>query len=246
MVSLHFDALDGGAGIVRRAEHDLHALILPDNRTGLLQFAKQMLRQAQRLDDGRVVFAGLSVDHAACGSVGVLVGLDAAELVHEVFGDEQEVSHAVQPPGLFVAIELIERVERLELDARVPVEPREADFAVYLRDNRFGAAVTVGVAGHDLRIAAQQHIVHAPCVDGEALDALKPRLGFLDSRFDVEQQGFDIPGQMSVPLRHAVGETVDLLGFEFAVLHPADDVPPAGRANVDGKIVVHVVSSCFR
>ena len=38
-----------------------------------------------------------------------------------------------------------------------------------------------------------------------------------------------------------VVETIDLLEGDLAVLHPADDVPAAGRPDVYGKIVLHSV-----
>ena len=41
----------------------------------------------------------------------------------------------------------------------------------------------------------------------------------------------------------AIGKTIHFLGAENAVLHPSDNVPPAGRTNVDGKIIfVHNAS----
>lgn len=43
--------------------------------------------------------------------------------------------------------------------------------------------------------------------------------------------------QMTVRPLDAIGKTVHFLGAENAVLHPSHNVPPAGRTNVDGKIV---------
>ena len=47
----------------------------------------------------------------------------------------------------------------------------------------------------------------------------------------------DVPFQMTVHPLDAVGEPIHFLGAENTVLHPSDNVPPAGRTNVDGKII---------
>ena len=61
--------------------------------------------------------------------------------------------------------------------------------------------------------------------------------------------------QMTVHPLDAIGKTVHFLGAENAVLHPSHNVPPAGRTNVDGKIVfcikaaphrhIRLVGGCF-
>ncbi len=44
---------------------------------------------------------------------------------------------------------------------------------------------------------------------------------------------------MAVQLGNAVGKAVQLLGFDFTVLHPARDVPPGGGADVYSKVDLH-------
>ena len=230
----HRDALDGAGSIVGRAEHDLDALVFADHFARLLQRAEQAPGELERRKDDGVVFARFRADHAAGGGVGVLVGLHAAEPVHQILRDHQKVRHALEPPGELVRIELIDRVEGLELDAGAAVKPGEGDLLMHLRDDRLGAPVAVGVAGADRLVAAQQHVVHAPGVDRQALDLRVFRLRDFDTAPDMPQQRVDIPGQTSVLFRHAVGKTVELLGFQFSVLEPAQDVPAGGGADVDG------------
>ena len=197
---------------------------------------EQMLRQAERLDDGGIVFAGLGGDHAAGGGVGVLVSFHAAELPEQILRHHQKVRHAVQPAGLLVRIELINGVEGLELDAGLPIQAGKADLLMYLRDHRFCTAVPVGVAGEELLVAPEQHIVHAPGVDGQAFDRPEALPRFSDAGLHMSGQRLDIPGQMAVQLGYAVWKAIDFFGFQFSVFRPAYDVAAGGGADVDGKI----------
>ena len=110
-----------------------------------------------------------------------------------------------------------------------------------LGNDRFSAAVTVSVHWVDFFVPLQQHIVHAPSIYGQADDAGK--FGFCrhDARLHMEKQGVNIPDQMAVPFLYPVGEAVDLLCSQFAVLPPAYNVPPGGCTDVDSKIKVHVI-----
>ena len=71
----------------------------------------------------------------------------------------------------------------------------------------------------------------------EGIAELKIRLERRDARFHMGKQCVYVPYQMAVLLLYAIRETVDFLCFDFSVLAPADDVPPGGCANVNGKVV---------
>ena len=62
-------------------------------------------------------------------------------------------------------------------------------------------------------------------------------LSCVDALLHMGKQAVDVPFQMTVHPPDAIGKTVHFLGAENAVLHPSHNVPPAGRANVDGKMV---------
>ena len=49
-----------------------------------------------------------------------------------------------------------------------------------------------------------------------------------------------VPAQPTVFSDHLIWEPVYFLHMDFAVLHPAEHVPAAGRANVDRKMVLHM------
>ena len=114
---------------------------------------------------------------------------------------------------------------------------------MYFGDNSFRPAVPVGVDGaHGLPVL-QQHIVHAPGVDGEADDAGKRGFCHRNACFHMGEQGVHIPDKMAVLLLYAVGKTVDLFRFDVPILHPARNVPPGGGTDVDSKKVFHILSS---
>ena len=217
----------GGNVRLQRAQH----------RTGSRQLGEHRLRQAQSFENLRVVLFGLSVHESGGGGVGVLPCLYAAELPQQIFRDHQKVLGLCQPPDFFVGIQLINAVEGLELDAGACIELRKGQNAVDFGDHCLRPVVPVGVDRVEGLAVFQQHIVHRPGVDGKALNDRVLCKGFPDALLHVGKQAVDVPFQMTVHPPDAIGKTVHFLGEENAVLHPSHNVPPAGRTNVDGKIV---------
>ena len=128
------------------------------------------------------------------------------------------------------------------MDAGALVKLRKGQNAVDFGDDRLCPVVPVGVDRGEGLTVFQQHIVHRPCVDGKALDIRIFCKGFPDALLHVGKQAVDVPFQMTVHPLDAIGKTVHFLGAENTVLHPSYNVPPAGRTNVDGKIIfVHNV-----
>ena len=136
-----------------------------------------------------------------------------------------------------VGVQLIDAVEGLELDAGACIELRKGQNAVDFGDHCLRPVVPVGVDRVEGLTVFQQHIVHRPGVNGKALNFRELCKGFPDALLHVEKQAVDVPFQMTVHPPDAIGKTVHFLGEENAVLHPSHNVPPAGRTNVDGKIV---------
>ena len=115
------------------------------NRAGCGQLGEHRFRQAQRLQDLRVVLPGLGVYEPGGGGVGVLPCLYAAELPQQIFRDHQKVLGLCQPPDFFVGIQLINAVEGLELDAGALVKLRKGQNAVDFEDCCMRPVVPVGV-----------------------------------------------------------------------------------------------------
>ena len=244
-VSLHGDAFHGASRIVCGAEHDFDSLIFPDHRTRLLQRQEQAFRKFQRADDLRIVFPGFGAYHAAGGGVGVLMALYAAEFIHQVFRDHQEIGDALQPTGHPVRIQLIDRIEGLELDACAPVKFREGDLPMDFRDGGFGPAVPVSVAGQDRPAVADQDIINAPGIDGKAFDPPVFLHRFFNACADMHFQRGDVPGQVPVLFRDPVGKTVNFISPDFTVFLPSDDMPAGGSADINGEKIFHMAASGY-
>ena len=248
----HGNALHGTGGVVGGAQHHLGlptylggdvCFQRPQHRAGSGELGEHRLRQAQSLQYFRVVLLGLGVHKPSGGGVGVLPRLHAAQLPQQVFRNHQKVLGLRQPPGFFVGIQLINAVEGLELDAGACIKRFKRQNAVHLIQHGLRPVVPVGVDRGEGLAVFQQHIVHCPCVDGKALNFRVLGKGFPDALLHVDKQAVDVPFQMIVHPPDAIGKTVHFLGAENAVLHPSNNVPPAGCANVDGKIIfVHNAS----
>ena len=243
---LHGNALHGAGGVVGGAQHHLGLPAhlggnvgrqRPQHRAGCGQLGEHRLRQAQSFENLRVVLFGLGVHKAGGGGIGVLAGFHAAQLPQQIFRDHQKVLGLGQPPGCFVGVQLINAVEGLELDAGALVKLFKGQDAVYFGNDRLRPAVAVSVDRINRLIVFQQHIINGPCINGKALDIRIFCKGFPDALLHVGKQAVDVPFQMTVHPLDAVGEPIHFFGAENAVLHPSHNVPPAGRTDVDGKMV---------
>ena len=234
MIPIHGNALHGGACVVGCAQYDRNPFVFSNHRSRLAQFGEQIPGIAQLLKDGFVKFPGLGIDHAHGGGVGEFLRLGAAELVHQIFGNHQKIRDPFQPPCFLIGIELIDGIEGLELAAGMAVQLGEGHFFMHLGNDRLGAAVPVGVHRPDFFLALQQHIVHAPGIDGQGGNVGKRLLCLRHARFHIVQQGIDVPDQVSVLFGDTVWETVYLFCPYRAVFQPAHNMPAGGRADIDG------------
>ena len=98
---------------------------------------------------------------------------------------------------------------------------------MHLVDDLVHSAVTVGVYGIYLFVALKKHVVNAPCVNRHALDHGVLFKRDLKTGLDLVKQANGVPHEMAVLLVHTVIETVKLLGLNFSVLDPSDDVSAA-------------------
>ena len=181
--------------------------------------------QPQLLHQFQVKFPGCGAHQPRGSGVGVLLGFRPGELPHQVLRHHEEVRDPLQAAPRQVVAELVNGVEGLELAAGVGVQLGKRDFFMDSGDDALRPPVPVGVAGPDLLVPAQQHIIAPPGVDGKALHRAKLGQSQVDARLHVAQQGVHVPGEAAVPLRHPIGEAVDLFGFDLAVLKPTHDMP---------------------
>ena len=209
-----------------------------------------MAGQTQCIGDVGIELSRSGADQSRGGGVGILSSCRTAEGVHQVLGDHQHTCHTLQTAAAAVVIELIDGVEGLKLAACAAVELREGDEGVYLVDDGLRPLVAVGEHGTDDLAAAQQHIVHAPGVDGEALDSAKVIDGLVNACLYMALQCIDVPCKMAVLFRDTVGEAVDLLGAEVAPLSPAYNVATGRGAYINGNlsrnVYTKIIESSFK
>ena len=221
------------------AKHNLQPLIFSEYLAGTAQPGEQLIRQPQGMDQLPVIFAGFCTDQTAGGGVGIFMGSSAAELIHQPAGQHQKIRDAFQTAGFPVRHQLIDSIERLELDAGMPVKQIKGNLLMNPRNDGFRPAVPVGIAGQNLLIPFHQHIVHTPGIHGKA-DQI--RIGFpgpADAFLYIVQQAENIPDQMAFLLLYSVGKTENLFCFQLPFLLPADNMPPGGSSDVHRKIVLH-------
>ena len=160
---------------------------------------------------------------------------------------------------LFVAPQLINRIERLELNARLFVQRFERNARVHLGHGGFGAqiAVTDHVA-HEISRFVDERVIHAPGVDSHGAGNFTELLRPFQPVQHFPEQPLCVPGQpVSRPLRK-IGKAVNLFEYELSVLQTAEDVPPGRRADIDRQKSIHLfpprlsyhippnLSICFR
>ena len=134
-----------------------------------------------------------------------------------------------------VPAELVDGVEGLELDARPLIEPVKGNCLVGQLGALSTTAVPVAVQGQNGPVlVVQQHIVHRPGVDAHAVGHNALLLAGIQAADHLTAQPVQVPHQMAVPLIGQVGKAVDLFHLQFAVLTPGGNVPPGGRADVNG------------
>ncbi len=223
---------------MRSAESYFDSFILPDNRSGSAQLWEKLLRQSQPGHNLRVNFSGFGIHHAHCGGICVLFGFHSAELIQQVFRHHQKIRDALEPPGELVRIKLVYTVEGLKLDSRASVQLRERNNSVYLGNGSFCATVPVSVNRKDLFVALHQHIVYTPSVNGHTLDRIS-HLCLQNALFYMADKAFSVPDEVPVLICNGVGKAINLFCSDFAVFHPADNMPSGGCADVNGKYVFH-------
>lgn len=235
--------------VVTRAQYRLHvaAHILayfgferPDDRPRLRQRAKQMIGQAQSPYYVAVVLARRAVDKPRRRGVGVLVRLDAGQLISKIFGYHQKVGRVVQPTAVRVVAQLIHCVKRLELYTRARIKLGKRHKPVHPLDCVLRAPVAIGMARQYFLVVIYKHIIDAPRVYRKTFDfGILFKRGF-DSLDHVIEERFNIPRQLAVSIANAVAEPIHFVRSHFPAVRPTDYVSPARRAYINGKIIFHI------
>ena len=123
--------------------------------------------------------------------------------------------------------ELVDRVEDRLLDAAAGIQLLERDHGIDILRHSVRALVPVGDGVADRQPASiDENEVHAPCVDADSLRRLARIRRRLAAGEHMTRQRLDVPAVVPVPHNLRIVEAVYLLQLDFAILHPAENVPP--------------------
>ena len=201
----------------------------------------QRERQAQPGEERLVPTAVGGAEELGRGSVRTLPGQRAAESVVAQVGDHQQPRRSFRPALPRLRDELVDRVERQELDARAAEDLRAAEERADLVHDSVGAVVAIADRVlEQLSLAVEEAVVDRPRIDADRLQpaAQLRRRGppAADAGPDPFEQPREIPSQMTGDPPWGVVETVRLAERQRRATDASDHRAAAARAEVDGKM----------
>jgi len=229
----HYGAVEANFGLHFRRQ-------AAKNRAGLADGLENAPRQAQPGDEFIVPVPACGPHQGGGGSVGILVGGHAGQLVVQVVRHHQKGLGRGQLVRvlLFQGGQLVGSVEGLVLDAGAGVVLGKWQHRLQRLAHALGTAVPVGHRiAQDLPCRVQQHKVHGPGVNAHRFGRAAGVLAGFQPGQDVLPQAVHLPAAMAVFLGQAVFKAVDLFQVHAAILYPAQDVTAGRCADVDGKMI---------
>ena len=166
------------------------------------------------------------------------MGLDTREHEAEVFRQQQKILGPIETAVCLIPIELINRIEGLELDAGFCVKLAKRQQLVD-RLGRLGpASVAVAEERQDrLVLSVKQHIIDAPGVDADRVGRIAGLAAGLQSGANLATEPLEIPDQMAV---HGIGQVckaINLAHLQLPVgVAPGGNMPSGGRADIDSQM----------
>ena len=224
---------------MRGGQHDLsiEAHALPHlgrkpahHRAGHGDVAEQACRGASRLERSSIPGTRAGVDEVRGGGVGVFVDHVAREQVIQVFGHHEEAVCRLKLIGMLGGQrrQLVDRVERLALNARGTVQVLQADARVHVGGDvvRAGIAIRHRIADAST-LSVDQDEIHAPGVDADRLGDLAGFAAFLQADQNVLPDHIDVPAIVPAAAHLHVVEAVHLLELDLSVDDASQDMAPA-------------------
>ena len=112
-------------------------------------------------------------------------------------------------PILHQRAQLVQRVKRQKLDAAATIDVLLAKLRDGVRHQPIGTAVAVGDGQADaFAVTVQQHVIHAPGINADTVDANTVAADVVKSGTDLRFQRIDVPGNKTVLFLQTIGETV--------------------------------------
>ena len=179
--------------------------------------------------------AGLDIDEAGVGGVGVLGHPAATQVIEHVLGQVDPGRTRIDAVRR-IGEQLIDGIDAQRLRAGMAKHPiRQGEFV-----RRFlggdGALVAIAVRiGQRLAIFAQPHIVHRPAVDGDRCNAFGRRLrGLAQAFFEPGEYLVEGPAERSIHMNRPVGNAMNEIDLGPAVAPAKQRDAAALGAEIDG------------
>ena len=211
-----------------------------DDRARHGQFAEELFRKSQHIDELVIPGLGSRVDQVRAGRVRVFLFHHAGELIVKIVRDHQHCLSPLELLRMFFlkSHELVDRVEELLLDAGARVELLRGNDFVHKFVGFFGAAVSVGDGVADrISVLVDQDEIYGPGVNADGLRYFASLFAGLKTSENSAPEIVHIPAVVAVLVYLFVVKAVHLFQNNSAVLDMAENVAAAGCADVNRKIV---------
>ncbi len=191
--------------------------------------------QVEQLHQSFRPVAGLDIDEAGVGRVGVFGHPAATQVIGYVFGQVDPGRTRIDT-GSRIGEQLIDSIDAQRLRARMTKHPvRQRDLVC-----RFlgcdGAFVAIAVRiGHRLVVFTQPHIVHRPAVHGNRRYAFRRRMrGFAQAFFEPGKYLVEGPAQRAIHMNRPIGNAVDEIDLGAPIAPAQQRYAAALGAEIDG------------
>ncbi len=187
---------------------------------------------------------GPAVEQAAGRSDRILVRHPPGQEEIQIFRHEQQTFGSAHL--LRHGAQLINRVEGLRLGAGAAVLLLGGeDFCGRLPD-AVGSAVPVGYRVADRpALPVDKDKINAPGVDPDKVGCTVQLCRPAKPLQNLPREVVQIPAEVPILLLHPVFKPIYLPELKPAALHPAQDVPAAGRADINGQKTAHNYATAF-
>ena len=193
-------------------------------------------REAERVDDVVGPLPAMDVEQPGGRGVRDLGHPDAGQPVPEQVGDQQEGPGGGQLGRSAIRRELVDRVERQELETGpgIELDRRHEGMNGGHSTLRPLIAVVVRVAEERAPLV-EQAVVDRPRVEPDADQAARRPDRLAEAQQDLAVEAQDVPMEAVRQSDRLVGEAVDLGQLQVARPDPPDHHSPARRAEIDGR-----------
>ena len=207
-----------------------------DHRTGFNQGLQQTGRQPNLLQHARRPRSRSRIDELRRRRHGVLGGQHSRQPVVQQVGNGDQRACGINQVRCLPArrVQLIERVDRQELDAGDGIDPVAAHALEHRFHRAAGAPVAIVVRVlEQVAALADERVVDAPAVDADAIEA--------GPTVQLQRAPHLLPEMQDVPLQRPVlpygfvQEPVDLPDAEHTAVQRAEHGPSAFGAEIEGQ-----------